>query len=81
MIDFQFENKTKAFMRKQFAWYLLTCLVPFLILISGILESQAFYIVMFISWFGQLGIYMLELMAIKVQGLAVYLSDKWNILD
>ena len=81
MIDFQFENQTKAFIRNQSIWFVVMFFIPFLVIIFGDLKGTALYIFLFTSIIGLLGMYSIELMAIKVQGLRAYFYDKWNIID
>ena len=55
--------------------------VPFMIVISRILEGTSLFVCLLISFIGQLGMYSFELMAIKVEGFKGYFADKWNYID
>ena len=81
MIDYQFENLTKAFFKRQFAWFMIMSVIPFLVIIFVDLKGSVLTTALLISLIGQLGMYSFEIMAMMVQGLTVYFSDPWNYVD
>jgi hypothetical protein len=55
--------------------------LPFFLLSYCDFKGTALYCVMVWSLIGAMGMYCIELMAIKVDGFKNYFSDGWNLLD
>ena len=66
MIDYQFENLTKAFFKRQFAWFMIMFVIPFLVIIFVDLKGSVLTTALIISLIGQLGMYSFEMMAMRV---------------
>jgi hypothetical protein len=81
IIDFRFENSTKKYLCCQLAWFLFMFTIPFFILAKGHLRGAQMYIVMVWSLIGALGMYFIEIMSMKVEGIKIYFSQGWNYID
>tara|TARA_B110000285_G_C14831949_1_gene471270 strand:- start:101 stop:481 length:381 start_codon:yes stop_codon:yes gene_type:complete len=81
LIDFRFEKCTKGFLKRQLLWYLFMYLFQFLILINAELQDVGLYIVLNIALVGQVGMFLLEIAAMVVEGPKAYFSDGWNYVD
>jgi hypothetical protein len=81
IIDYQFENKTIKYLYIQFGYFVLTFVVPFFILAYADLKGAPRDIVMFISLIGALGMYTIEIMAMRVEGVKSYFREGWNYFD
>lgn len=68
-------------MRAQTISYVLLSVVPFMLLISPLLKGTGLKVVAVVLALGAIGIFSLEIMAMKVQGIRNYFRDKWNYLD
>ena len=81
IIDYQFEKKTKWYFELQLMWFGLIYLIPIFIVIFGNPSRTVLLIAINISCLGELGMYLIEVMAMKVEGLRSYFSNHWNYID
>jgi hypothetical protein len=80
IIDFQFESFTRGFFRGQMILFVFVFLIPLLASIK-LEKGTPRNVMISISLVGAIGMYSFELMAMKVEGIVVYFSDKWNYVD
>ena len=82
IIDTQFEN-TKLFLYSYLAGFLIMYFIPFFILCyaSSSLDGAAFYGVSMWFLLGALGMLLIEITAMTVDGTKKYLSVGWNYMD
>jgi len=67
-------------MNKQMLLFLFGYFLPFLLTLSSIKGNAIIGILLF-SNIGLLGMYILEIIAIRVEGARTYFSDKFNLTD
>ena len=80
MIDFTFEHNTKPYIMNQLKYYILSFILPFLVMtLSGLKEDKEMFVAYFVL-FGSLSMLIFEAMAITVDPKA-YFSDRWNWFD
>jgi len=81
IIDHQFDNLTKYFFQKQMAWYLTAFVTPHFTLMFSDWEGTAAEILLSIAFIGLIGMFFLEVIAMKVEGFKKYFSQGWNYWD
>jgi len=81
IIDNQFDNLTKFYFQKQMAWYITAFVTPHLTLMFTEWEGTAAYIILSIAAIGLIGMLLLEVIAMKVEGFKKYFSQGWNWFD
>ena len=81
IIDYRFETSTRSYLCCQLGWFLFMFTIPFFILAKGDLQGTNKYIVMVWSLIGASGMYLIETMSMKVEGIKTYFSQGWNYID
>lgn len=72
MIDHKFQTITKPYIMNQFVFYMITFVIPFFMIEFGNLVEIYLTYCLSTVLFGTTGMFFLEVMEMKVQGVKVY---------
>jgi len=81
MIDHKFDHFTRPFIRNQMIFYMITFIIPFMMICFGHLEKLSLRFCGSTALFGAMGMYFFEIMDMYVYGAKTYFKDLWNVND
>jgi hypothetical protein len=81
MIDHKFDEFARPFIRNQMIFYMITFIIPFMLMSFGNLEGFTLRFCGSTALFGAIGMFFFEIMDMYVYGARDYFGDFWNWTD